>query len=306
MIDPDENKIGSYNMEPQKYFFHSSQIRIRDPFVVPCKETKTYYLFGTTDSEPWYGAGEGFKVYESRDLEYWSEPKYAFQPPKGFWGTYQFWAPEVHFYRGSWYMFASFNAPGHRRGSQILHADALTGPYRPISDGPVTPCDWECLDATLFVEEDGSPWVVFSHEWLQIGNGAICAAPLSEDLTHTTAAPIVLFHAKDAPWSAPNTGAKTASVGENYVTDGPFVYRSADGGLRMLWSSFSEKGYALGIAESRSGSILGPWTQQEKPRFDFGGHGMIFKDFSGKTWLALHAPDTEFLERLTLVEFDDV
>lgn len=291
-------------MEARTYHIPTSQIRIRDPFVVPCREKQVYYLFGTTDPEPWNGAGEGFKVYESRDLEYWSEPKYAFLPPKGFWATRQFWAPEVHPYGGAWYMFASFKASDRRRGTQILRADEVTGPYAPISDGPVTPDDWDCLDGTLFVDDLGNPWVVFSHEWLQIGNGAICAAPLSEDLTHIVGEPTVLFHAKDAPWSAPNTGVMVTAAGENYVTDGPFVYRCADGRLQMLWSSFSEKGYALGIAESQTGCITGPWTQQETPRFDFGGHGMLFEDFNGETWLALHAPDTEFQERLTLVQFE--
>ena len=286
------------------YPIHRSLIRIRDPFIVACKETQVYYLFGTTDTEPWYGKGEGFKVYESKDLEYWSEPKYAFQPPKGFWATCQFWAPEVHFYKGSWYMFASFKSPDRRRGVQILRSDHVTGPYEPITQYPVTPADWECLDGTLFVDEQETAWIVFSHEWVQIGNGAICAAKLTEDLTALKEEPVVLFHAKDAPWSAPNTGEKVASQGENYVTDGPFLYRTPDGTLKMLWSSFSKKDYVLGVAESVSGTIEGPWVQQEAPQFDFGGHGMLFEDFAGHTYLALHAPNMEHLERLTLIPFE--
>ena len=33
-----------------------------------------YYLFGTTDADPWNGVGIGFQVYRSRDLKLWSEP----------------------------------------------------------------------------------------------------------------------------------------------------------------------------------------------------------------------------------------
>ena len=276
----------------------SKDIRVRDPYIVPVKETGKYYMFGTTDSDPWDGKGEGFLVYESVDLQHWSEPKYAFQPASDFWAEKNFWAPEVHFYRGSWYIFASFFANGHRRGTQILKSDNLTGPYAPISEGPVTPREWECLDGTLYVDEAGKPWIVFCHEWVQIHNGEVCAMPLTEDLTAPAGEPVTLFRAKEAPWvvSFPGEG--------NFVTDGPFMFRGSDGKLKMLWSSFSTGDYAIGVAESVSGSVLGPWVQQERPVRENGGHGMIFDDFEGRTWLSIHSPNGSPLERLLLVPFD--
>jgi len=42
-------------------------------------------------------------------------------------------------------------------------------------------------------------------------------------------------------------------------TDGPFVARSAEGTLLMLWSSHGGAGYAMGIAESTNGTVRGPW-----------------------------------------------
>ena len=84
------------------YTISTDHIRIRDPFVVADRASMQYYLFGTTDADPWNGVGIGFQVYRSRDLKLWSEPEYAFRPPEGFWGTKNFWAPEVHHYEGSW------------------------------------------------------------------------------------------------------------------------------------------------------------------------------------------------------------
>ena len=49
----------------------NTDIRIRDPYIVADKETNQYFLFGTTDSDPWNGEGEGFKVYRSENLEEW-------------------------------------------------------------------------------------------------------------------------------------------------------------------------------------------------------------------------------------------
>ncbi len=178
----------------------------------------------------------------------------------------------------------------------------ITGPYVPISGSPATPEDWDCLDGTLYVEEN-TPWLVFSHEWTQIQNGAICALPLAKDLSKATGAPVTLFHAKDAPWSVPGTGDVVVAKGENYVTDGPFLFHE-DGKLKMLWSSFAADGYAIGIAESRTGKLTGPWTQQKAPAFDFGGHGMLFDAFDGTRYLVLHAPNTSGQERLRFVRWN--
>ena len=31
----------------------------------------------------------------------------------------------------------------------------IRDPFVPLSDGPVTPADWECLDGTLYAAADG-------------------------------------------------------------------------------------------------------------------------------------------------------
>ena len=39
------------------------------------------------------------------------------------------------------------------------------------------------LDGTLFVDAGGKPWLVYAHEWVQIGDGTIEAMPLKDDLS---------------------------------------------------------------------------------------------------------------------------
>ena len=280
------------------YNISSSEIRVRDPYIVPVKETGKYYLFGTTDTDPW-NEGEGFLVYESEDLENWSEPRWAFLPPEGFWANQNFWAPEVHFFNGYWYIFASFKAEGVCRGTQILRSESVTGPYVPISEGPVTPRHWECLDGTLHVDEKGKPWMVFCHEWVQVHDGEICCIPLSDDLTHAIGEPTLLFRASEAPWVVPLWNSM-----DNFVTDGPFLYRSSNGALRMLWSSFSTEDYTISYAESQSGTIFGPWIQHETGVVVNGGHGMVFDTFDGRTLLSIHSPNGSPMERMKLIPFE--
>lgn len=88
--------------------------------------------------------------------------------------------PERKRYKDKFDMFASFKAKGVCRGTQILIADEPAGPYRFHSDGPVTPREWECLDGTLYFDKKDKPWMVFCHEWLQVGDGEICAMPLRQ------------------------------------------------------------------------------------------------------------------------------
>lgn len=142
-------------------------IHLRDPFILP--DNGVYYLYGTRGATCW-GAADGFDVYTSTDLKQWEGSFPAFTRPADFWADRNFWAPEVHLWQGRYYMLASFKSKNQCRGTQILAADTPMGPFFPHSEGPVTPRDWECLDGTLYIEEN-RPYMVFCHEWLQVQDG---------------------------------------------------------------------------------------------------------------------------------------
>ena len=265
-------------------------INIRDPFVLA--DNGLYYLYGTRGNECW-GRGTGLDCYASRDLVNFEEPVEVFTPPVDFWADKNFWAPEVHRVKDKYYMFVSFKADGVCRGTQILKADSPLGPFVPHSDGPVTPRDWECLDGTLYIEhgEDDQPYIVFCHEWVQITDGTVCALKLTGDLKKPIGEPAVLFHASEAPWIVDIRGG-------NYVTDGPFLYRSRSGKLKMIWSSFGDEGYTLALANSKTDTIHGPWVQEPTLLFSKdGGHGMVFETFDGRLMVALHSPNINGEER---------
>jgi len=268
-------------------------INIRDPFVVTAQNERRYYMTGTIGGNTWDGLPVGFNVYAGDDLEHWEGPIPAFRPAPDFWSDRNFWAPEIHIYHGRYYMFASFKAEGVCRGTQILVADSPRGPFQPLrSARPVTPADWECLDGTLHIDADGIPWIVFCHEWVQVHDGEICAMRLSDDLSSAAGEPILLFHASEAPWITPYAGQS------DFVTDGPFLYRAANGELLMLWSSFSSGGYTLGVARSQLGTVAGPWLQDAEPLYTAdGGHGMLFHTFDGQLMLTVHQPNSTPNER---------
>ena len=273
-----------------------SDINVRDPFILT-HEGK-YYLYGTRAEKTWTdkpGPGNGFDVYESCDLENWVGPKSIFENNSSFWGEYQFWAPEVHEYKGKFYLLATFAAPAYHRGTAILVCDTPNGTFKEHSKGAVTPSDWECLDGTLYVE-NGKPYMVFCHEWCQIGNGEVCAIELSEDLRESKGKPFTMFKATDGQgW--------VKAVDEGcYVTDGPFIM-NLDGELICLWSSYGEGGYAEAIARSSNGRMDGEWTVDPELLFEKdGGHGMVFTDLLGKLNFTYHTPNETPYERPNIVE----
>jgi hypothetical protein len=161
-----------------------------------------------------------------------------------------------------------------------------------------------CLDGTLWVE-DGTPYMIYCHEWVEILDGEMDLVELKRDLSATVGEHQRLFCASAAEWS---TGGGTAFEGKkSYVTDGCFLYRTKTGKLLMLWSSFYNGPYAVGIAESDTGKVTGPWRQQKEPLFVNGGHSMVFQDFEGRLCLVLHSPNSPGgKERAHIYELEDL
>lgn len=259
-------------------------------------------------------------ISNEEDPEYWNDGSSP-------------WAPEVHEYNGKYYLFTTLanqeevleemradrQAYGteHRwqntyyRATIIAESDSPSGPFTDLSpDAPVTPRDLMTLDGTLYVDPDGTPWMVYAHEWLQKIDGTMEAIPLTEDLTEAAGDPIYLFKASDAPWySDPFYGAPLARGDANYqtaeedtlglvnteqlppyVTDGPCLYETENGSLVMLWTSYRmhNQEYVETQAISRTGSIYGPWEQLEPLVGGNKGHGMVFDTFDGTKLMIMH------------------
>lgn len=255
----------------------------RDPFIM--LYDNRYYLY--------HGASEsGIFCSVSDDLEVWSDPVKVFAVPENFHGTKcLFWAPECHYYNGYFYIFTSvWSKIYEHRVISVYRSNNPLGPFEDIAGGCITPKDWDAIDGTLYVDDEGQPWMVFVHEWTSMpdDNGGMCAAKLSEDFTHFISEPIHLFYAKTPAWATRG------------ITDGCYLYTTDAGELLMIWSNFSKNEYAIGLVKSESGKIEGPWTHCEdtvyqrgqKPQFaEDGGHGMIFQTREGKTKMVLHSPN---------------
>lgn len=271
-----------------------NQINIRDPFVL--YEGGKYYMYGTRAKNFGLCVG-GVDVYLSEDMENWSDPIECFNSEEFGLNRDANWSPEVHNYKGKYYMFITLTQGNGLRGTYSLCADSPFGPFKPNSNGAVTPHEWECLDGTLYIE-DGVPYLVFCHEHTQIIDGTVCYARLSESLDSLVGEVVTMF-------SASSVDRVCAIEGGHYVTDGPFMYRSKTDELFMIWSSFIAGRYAE-LAVKFKDKKLGLEFEHIAPLIDDnGGHGMIFSDDNG-LYFTYHVPNTNTLERPEFYPIEDL
>ena len=299
----------------QQKTYTLDDINIRDPYIMPVEKEGMYYMYassGVSENGKYYG---GVVAYKSRDLKMWEGPVRVFEVPRDNYLTGGVWAPEVHKYKGKYYLFATLNSDvrwkgpkaGHpaynHRATQIFWSKSPEGPFLPFEGkAPHTPLDEMCLDGTLWVE-NGTPYMVYCHEWVEALDGEMNLVELKKDLSAPVGTPQRLFCASAAEWS---TGSDRKEY-KTYVTDGCFLDRSKTGKLLMMWSSFKNGTYAVGIAESDTGKVLGPWRQQKEPIFVGGGHSMLFTDFEGRLCLVLHSPKSPGgKERAKIFEVEDL
>jgi hypothetical protein len=326
----------------QKYPLYMHDFGLHDPFIYADRTSGLYYLYNasnctnsdyasrsTEELGEYMDRSDGVYCWTSPDLMHWSEPTLVFNlhdrsAGQKTWYTDQQgpWAPEVHQWHGSYWMFVTLHNPTRQigqpwrgpqwyldqhadspctsRGVFILHADSPAGPFVPVhADRPTPDPQRMTLDGTLAIDADGSPWMIYAHEWVQMFDGTMEAIRLDPDDLATavdSAHPRVLWEASQGPWhpddgDAPAGGWKghleKATV-NGYVTDGPFVVRTNAGALLCLWTSYSRGIYTLTQAISRSGHVPGPWEQLDPLLRNDCGHAMVFRDFDGQLHVLMH------------------
>ncbi len=271
------------------------QINIRDPFVV--YEDGIYYMYGTRAKNFGRRVG-GVDVYLSRDLEEWSDPIECFNSVKYGMNDMVNWAPEVHTYHGKYYMFITCTRKNGRRGTYSLVSDSLLGPFVPHSADALTPEEWECLDGTLYISRNGEPYLVFCHEHIQIIDGTMCYVRLNDDLSAAVGEVVTMFRATESGWAEPEP------VEGHFVTDGPFLYRSVNGTLFMIWSTFIQGKYAECLLSFTDGELGLSFTHRPPLIDSDGGHGMIFTD-GKQRYFTYHTPNTSGEEHPAFCVLED-
>ena len=242
-----------------------------DPFVLWYDQT--YYLYGTS-------ADDGFRAWKSSNLMDWDTVGYVYRRSEASWAQDSFWAPEVVYYRGKFYLI--FSAKGTAPdGLRICLAvsDSPKGPFRDLHV-PLFDHGFSCIDGHLFVDQDQTPYLYYEmvgavgkpHEEAGYFWGMIFGVQLSQDLSGLVRDEPQLCVYPTQDWENP-TGTLARS------TEGMTVFQH-DSTYYMTYSAnhYTDPQYGVGYATAPH--PLGPWTKSmvnpilsQRPELGLSGPG---------------------------------
>jgi len=246
-----------------------SQVPLADPFIL--LHDGIYYAYGT-------GSPDGIAVYVSRDLNTWQLPESGRLAlhKEDVWGNQHFWAPEVYFINGKFYMY-------YTAETRICAAVSTSpvGPFKQDIREPIVAGE-KCIDNTLFRDDDGKYYMFFD----RFNDGLnIWVAEMAGDLLHIR----------------PETMQPCIHVSQEWemiwprVNEGSFVYKHK-GVYYMTYSANSYKSPFYGIGVATAPSVFGPWVKYEgnpvlqNPGDLVGvGHHSFFTDQQGQLRIVFHA-----------------
>ena len=261
-------------------------IHMGDPYAF--EHGGKYYLIGTTSPR------EGFLCYESSDLSHWESKGWAWKKPANHWAVNAFWAPEVKFYQGKFYLTYSGLVRDSKPDKLLMGlavSDSPTGPYRDLR-APWFDPGYSTIDGDLFFDEDGTPYLYFSRNGEQDGYsfGVLYGVQLAPDLSKPVGEPVKLLEASQ-PWERINWA-------KNRCNEGPTVIKHA-GLYYMTYSANHTEFPGYGVGYATASSPLGPWTKAEEnpilaSHLDLGvsspGHNSIVRTADGKeTFIVYHS-----------------
>jgi len=248
-----------------------SPVPLGDPFIM-LYEGK-YYAYGTH-------AADGIAVFVSDDLKTWSVPKEA---QNGFaldkddvYADHWFWAPEVYFVNGWFYMY--FSANEH---ICVATSKSPLGPFKQKIKKPMLE-DEKGIDNSLFIDDDGKAYLSFVR--FNDGNN-IWIAALEDDLKTIKKETMTKCIHVSQPWE---------KVWPR-VNEGSFIIKHK-GIYYMTYSANSYESPFYGVGFASATNIFGPWKKYEenpilqKPGNLVGvGHSAMFTDKHGQLRIVFHS-----------------
>jgi len=236
------------------------KVNMGDPFVL--RYGDRYYLYGTT-------AGDGFKCWRSSNLVDWQPAGYAYKAGHRSWGGKTFWAPEVVYYKGKFYMVFSCQPAKDKEFTARICLAVSDRPEGPFKDfrAPLFDDAGSYIDGHIFIDEDGSAYLFFDKvgtvgdAWSEGANGylygIIYGVRLKDDLTGITGEPVKCLEV-DQRWEL----GWSAGQPRTRCDEGACVFKH-DGKYYMTYSAnyYADPNYGIGYATAAA--PLGPWTKSK-------------------------------------------
>lgn len=191
-------------------------------------EMRDWHCYSTTDMQNWTEHGA---VLGDSDFP-WAEKNTA-------------WAPQCIERNGKFYMYVPFsNGSGGGRAIGVAVSDSPTGPFKDAIGKPLLGPNWDYIDPTVFIDDDGQAYLIF-------GNPQLYYVKLNEDMISYSGQIQKISMTTEAFGVRPEGDERHPTLYE----EGPWLYKRS--GLYYL--VYAASGIPENICYSTASSPVGPW-----------------------------------------------
>lgn len=243
-----------------------------------------YYLYAT-------GSAEGYRVQRSTDLVHWTDVGVAAAYGSLYGITKNYWAPDVEYIDGKFYMVVSCN-----ENLGLAVSDSPTGPFVGTTE---TPLYAKSIDGHIFVDDDGRVYLYFV-SWR--GTYGIYGVELDRETMTPIASSERMILRPTEDWEKH----------QGNVTEGPYMLKH-NGIYYMTYSGshYQSQKYAVGYAVSDS--PLGTYEKYTENPIMIGtgyvagvGHHCIIKKPDGEMMIVYHSHNSTMLVQARKVCIDRI
>ncbi|MCL2306327.1 MAG: family 43 glycosylhydrolase [Planctomycetaceae bacterium] len=230
-----------------------------------------------------------FVARSTADFVEWKEEGVVFDG-KDTWARSAYWAPEVYEIEGKFYLFFSAqNSDLPWTQEELFNigvavADHPAGPFQLLMDRPIFEPDYPIIDANLFIDSDGTPYLTYSrccyqhpveselagvykrHGWYAtIEESWIYGVQLTPDFTGIVGEPVLLLRPPltlgDAQAEWESRSVVTREVNRRWTEGSTLLKHNGTYYLMYSANNFAGDHYAVGYATSDK--PLGPYEKAE-------------------------------------------
>ena len=213
----------------------------------------------------------GWQCFSTKDMKNWTDHGRILEDTSFSWcNKNDAWASQCIERNGKYYFyFTTTNKSGGGRAIGVAVADSPEGPYRDPLGKPLCGPNWDYIDPTVIIDDDGQAWLMF-------GNPKCYYVKLKEDMV-TLDGQIKQFDMNTQQFGY--NSERGTSYGE-----GPWIYKR-NNLYYLVWASFVDGYGGESQCYATGPSVTGPWTyrgviQQGSNCFTTHGGIIDYKDHS--------------------------
>lgn len=245
----------------------------------------TLYLYTTHDEDElinnFYTMFD-WRCFSTKDMVNWTDHGCIFSLDDIEWADDRAWAPQAVARNGKFYLYCPVHKKDGGMAIAVGISDKPEGPFTDLGHPLVDEGDWNDIDPTVFIDDDGQAYLYF-------GNPELRYVKLNEDMiSFDETVGIVKI-----PMTVESFAKGSHMTGTTYG-EGPWFYKR-NGLYYMVYAAFAEgEGRNEHLAYSTSVSPTGPWVYGGVLMSEEGGvftnHPGI-ADFKGHSYLFYHNGD---------------